>query len=848
MKVLTLVFKNWVFGILLTLLVLLSFTYELYPLLALEYKAYDFLSGFRQHEDSDDVVVVAIDDKSIKCMGRWPWPRDHVADMVARLSEYRARVVGMQLIYPDKQPNKGLIEIRNIIEDLKEAKDKRVSEIYKSLKEAEERIDSDRRLLKSVRSSGNVVMPIIFSLGLTEETNELKGKGLPVFLKANSIVLNAPPLVIKRVLQGLGNPLHYLNNRHLTANQVITPFDALAGRALALGHINPLSDMDGVVRSHPLFIEYRGRSYPSFALQTALKYLGHNLADIEWIDAHEGIDGLRVKGLMIPAGRNYKMLISYGKTRSFPVFSYSDVLEGKVPAEAFNDRLVLVGHTTGAAAYESPSGATLSVVELTANVIHNIIKGEYLMRPTWAFGLEVGVMLYFGIFIAFILPRVKLHVGGLIMTLSLLPWLGVATFFFISSGYWLMATSPALLLVLGYSITALRRLLAASRYDPTSAESIESNKMLGLSFQSQGMLDMALEKFMRCPAKDESVKDLLYNLGLDFERKRMPGKAKAVYEHILKAGKFKDIKERIGMLRDAVEPGLIVPGSTRKDSTVLLGGARTNPTLGRYEVLKELGRGAMGTIYLGRDPKINREVALKTLVYEEVEEDQLEDVKKRFFQEAEAAGRLSHPNIVTIYDAGDEHDLAYMAMELLGGRDLSEHCRKDNLLPLKEAMKIVATVADALDYAHKNGVVHRDIKPANIMLLNDGTVKITDFGIARIVESSKTHTGMIMGTPGYMSPEQVDGKKVDGRSDLFSLGAVFYELLSGEKAFKGENIAKIMYNISKCSYSPLKDVVPEIPGCCEVIIKKLLSRTFNRRYKMGEEVAKDIYLCMEGLD
>jgi serine/threonine-protein kinase len=268
--------------------------------------------------------------------------------------------------------------------------------------------------------------------------------------------------------------------------------------------------------------------------------------------------------------------------------------------------------------------------------------------------------------------------------------------------------------------------------------------------------------------------------------------------------------------------------------------------MGRYEILRELGQGAMGTVYLGRDPKINREVAIKTLRYADVEPEQLEGVKARFFREAEAAGRLNHPNIVTIYDAGEEHDMAYLAMEFLDGVDLSRHCTRGQLLPFRQVLEIAAAVADALDYAHRHDLVHRDIKPANIMLLAGGEVKVTDFGIARVMSSSQTQTGVVLGTPSYMSPEQVAGKKVDGRSDLFSLGAVLYEMLSGEKPFKGENLAVLMYNIANGSCPPLSEVAPSLPPCCAPIVDRLLAKGITRRYRSAAQAAESLRACLAG--
>ncbi|MHB9099355.1 MAG: serine/threonine-protein kinase, partial [Syntrophales bacterium] len=263
--------------------------------------------------------------------------------------------------------------------------------------------------------------------------------------------------------------------------------------------------------------------------------------------------------------------------------------------------------------------------------------------------------------------------------------------------------------------------------------------------------------------------------------------------------------------------------------------------------LKELGRGAMGIVYLGKDPKINREVAIKTLRYEEFDAGQLTEVKSRFFREAEAAGKLSHPNIVTIYDVGEDYEIAYMAMELLDGTDLEPYCRKDNLLPQREVVKIIADVAIALDYAHGSGVVHRDIKPANIMMLGNREIKVADFGIARVMASSKTQTGVIMGTPSYMSPEQIAGQRVDGTSDLFSLGVVFFELLTGDKPFVGESITTLIYNITSTAPPPLRELLPGVHETFESIIGKLLAKDRAMRYQHGKELADDLRELMKTL-
>jgi serine/threonine-protein kinase len=233
---------------------------------------------------------------------------------------------------------------------------------------------------------------------------------------------------------------------------------------------------------------------------------------------------------------------------------------------------------------------------------------------------------------------------------------------------------------------------------------------------------------------------------------------------------------------------------------------------------------------------------------QEFEGDELQEVKERFFREAETAGRLNHPNIVSIYDAGEEHDLAYIAMEFLKGKDLVPYTKADNLLPLPKVMNIIARVADALDYAHKQHVVHRDIKPANIMYDPEADMpKVTDFGIARITDSSKTKTGMVLGTPSYMSPEQLAGKKIGGGSDLFSLGVSLYQLACGKLPFEGDSMAQLMYRISTEAPTDIRSVRADIPPCLAAIIDKSLAKDNESRYASGAEMAEALRQCASKL-
>jgi len=348
------------------------------------------------------------------------------------------------------------------------------------------------------------------------------------------------------------------------------------------------------------------------------------------------------------------------------------------------------------------------------------------------------------------------------------------------------------------------------------------------------------------------MKELLYSLGLDYEEKRQFNKAQAVYEYISAHHyNFGDIQDRIRRMKVAEENmSFGLKGKTQspvfQSATV---DSAVKRTLGRYEVIGEIGKGAMGIVYKGVDPKIGRTVAIKTIRFDQdFEPDQVEEMKERFFAEAKAAGRLNHPNIITIYDTGEDYDLSWIAMEFLKGDSLDLYTKKKNLLPLRRVLEIIANVCAALDYAHQNAIVHRDIKPANIMLLNNGEVKVTDFGIARITSASKTQTGIILGTPSYMSPEQVAGKKVDGRSDIFSLGVVFYELLSGEKPFQGESIATLMYQIANEQHPNPKIKNNRIPDVCVKIINKALQKKLEKRYQRAGELMKHCKVIIQKID
>ena len=372
---------------------------------------------------------------------------------------------------------------------------------------------------------------------------------------------------------------------------------------------------------------------------------------------------------------------------------------------------------------KAPVAVNVPPGTVIANVIGNIINGDHITRPDWALTLELIMILIFGPYVALVIPQIKAGISAAVSLVLLLAWMIAAIYLFAAYGYWVKALYPALLLLIGYIVIVSKRyLLTEKAKDRMEADSVETNKMLGLSFQGQGLLDMAFDKFRKCPVEDESVKDLLYNLGLDFERKRMFNKAVAVYQHIAQAGAFKDIDDRIKKLTTAGETMIFGLSGAKKEATVIMDNTEIKPTLGRYEIVKELGRGAMGTVFLGKDPRINREVAIKTLRYEEIDAEQIDEVKKRFFREAEAAGSIDQLT--------DDHSMAQEQV-------------KRNLITQEEAdqseMKNILTKALGIQPEMEADLDELTVMDGDILLLCTGGFSnmVTDDDALDIISSAQ---------------------------------------------------------------------------------------------------------------
>ncbi len=789
---------------------------------ALELKLYDLRMRMLETPASkSDIVLVDIDDDSLEKIGRWPWPRSVISDGLAKISAGQPRLIGLNILFLEPEENSGLKLLKKLeavfSQKVLDPDNPKEVEFMGLLSQLQSSMDNDATLSHAVRKAGNVVLPMVFVRSLVVD------EGLEPDTHAAEFSMQA--------LNQNGAP-------YPRAQELLMPLSDLRNAAAGIGHLNLSPDMDGVARRALLVYGYRGLFLPSYPLVLAANIL-HTPVSAITVNLGNSVD---IGQTSIPLTMTSEFLVSFkGAQDSFTHYSYFDVISDKIKGTPFKNKIVLLGVSAAGIGQplSTPTDPLMSRSEYSANTLWSILNKRFIVQPDWAPLAELCCVLFVGVLVTIVFPRLKALFAGLFFLVCFGAILGGAVYLFVGKGMWVTSTYPLLELVVGYlGVVSLKYFATEVGKEKVEEESAESKRMLGLSFQEQGRLEMAFDKFRRCPV-DDGMKDILYGLAQDFERKRQFHKAVAVYEHIeAHDPKFKDVGERKSRLIQVGET--LVLGADTADP--LLGTTTdTRPTLGRYEVLKQLGKGAMGIVYLGRDPRINRTTAIKTFQFPtELDDEDTARLKRRFFQEAESAGTLSHPNIVTIYDAGEEHDLAYIAMEFLEGHDLQRYVKKENLLSLQRVLLYGADIADALDYAHQKGIVHRDIKPANIMLINSGVVKITDFGIARITATSQTQTGVVKGTPHYMSPEQISGEKVDGRSDIFSLGVMLYQLLCGETPFRGENMAALMNQIMNATPKNLRAINPKVPTPLVKVLGKSMEKDRDRRYQRAASLARDL--------
>ena len=496
----------------------------------------------------------------------------------------------------------------------------------------------------------------------------------------------------------------------------------------------------------------------------------------------------------------------------------------KKPAEYYKNKIILIG--------QSPDQ-----LQVLADSITSIDTGSIYFTPGYSWWLLPLIMLLMVIYLLWLLPVLSKQGGVFFGAFIALAIMSAQPVMLILNNMWWPSIHLLFFLMIG-QVAVYIYLTGSRQLSELIQKQNDAWFQLGHYQYEKGDYESAISSLLKCKNNDEVSNDL-YEIGLSFERKRQYDRALQIYSEInIRDKNYKDIGKRIKSMSgfSATRTEIVSPMQAQK---TLVMPEIEMPEFGRYKIERELGRGAMGVVYLGNDPKINRKVAIKTLDYTQFSKTELKAVKSRFFREAEAAGRLSHNNIVTVYDVGEEADFAFIAMDYVEGVALSEFTQKDKLLPVKEVYRILQVVAQSLHYAHEQNIVHRDIKPGNIMYNPQSQqIKITDFGIARITDSVKTRTGSFMGSPSYMAPEQMTGSRVDGQADLYSLGVSMYQLLTGGLPFDADSLGNLAYKITNEKHIPIREVRPELPASATRITNKALQKKTEKRYASGKEMAQ----------
>jgi eukaryotic-like serine/threonine-protein kinase len=795
-------------------------------------------SDDRAPRATNEVVIVDIDQGSLDKLGPWPWPNDLHANLIDRLSAAGVTTIGFTIPFQATQSRDELQRMREavaLLADSKLSETERAKQLL-PLPSNPSGLDADTQLVRALRRHGNIVLPVETRLG-------------------NYGATNLPPA---RLLAGgaQATPLA------IPASTVQLPTASLLGAATALGHLQLLADADAVVRSDVTALDLGNALLPSLAIAVTARALQVEPSEIVVGSATQ----LRLGPRKVALEPRLTVRPQYAKASgptSFVRHPYWRILSGAVGPEQLQGKVVLVGfadsQTPATTTLATPVDPRTPLVLAIASTVDSLLQQRLYQHPGYAVAIEWGVILLVIALAAFALPVLGLW-GSALVSMLLVGMLAVTEIGLLHSGrIWLQLVIPSLATAAAFALYVVAELVRRANVKAGAGRNASADlRALGQTFQQQGQLDLAFETYRRCPL-DAHTLELLYHLGTDFERRRQNQKASAVYSHIAtKDANYRDIKMRRTRVKDSpVERDPSYPKTrplplpTQPMQTEADAFSATTPnvkrTLGRYEIERELGKGAMGVVYLGRDPKINRVVAIKAIALaEEFGEEDLVEARARFFREAEMAGRLNHPAIVTVYDAGEDQGLAYIAMEYLRGQHLSHFTDSTRLLPADKVLGLVARVADALHYAHRQNVVHRDIKPANIMFNADtDELKITDFGIARLTDTSRTKTGIVLGTPSFMSPEQLEGRLLDGRSDQFALGVSLYQLLAAQLPFRAESMPRLMHKIATEPHAPIRSLCPELPISVDTAIDRVLAKDADDRYENCTEFAVALRSCAE---
>jgi serine/threonine-protein kinase len=856
--------KDWVPG-LLAIVAVLALNAATDTIQGLERQWYDHGVRASNRTPSGDVAVVAIDDASIAKLGPWPWSRELHAQVIDKLSAGGARSIVLAVPVAQPQAEPGLAQLQRLSEMVGADVDLASHPLLPLvLEQAMQGLDADTHLQRAVQNSRRTVLPVVLS-------PTLAGAGVGAF--KNKI----PPGAARTL------PPSPPAGALITAPAAQWPLATLADAAAGVGQTAWLPDADGVLRTHALLLNHEGRSVPSLPLLAAARQRGVAQAQpkllpdsrLQWGSLQVPTEGQALARTHFYAGVDER-------STPFSHDPFHAVYSGEVPATRYARKTVLIGLTaTGLApTLATPVAPAMSEVDVLAHQTSSLLSGHFITRPAWATAALLAMLLAVAAYLVVVVPRLAVRSALAISTVLAIALLAAGHLLLTQASFWVPCVLPVAALAAGQgAMTMAGLVLMAAGPQDADATGVQAARLLGLSLQRQGQPELAWEQLRGVPLalldteQAKALMDKLYELAQEFENNNRFGHAQSVYAHLVRHDQsYRDVAQRLLHMRTmahdtvpgvpstlpalwpapAVEsttpaPVPAVPVIASQPPPAVATAPATPATgsewpLGRFMVQRELGRGAMGAVYLGSDPQSRRQVAIKTMALtQEFSGDQLADARQRFLREAETAGRLRHPDIVTIVDAGEDRHLAYIAMELLSGHDLTRHTRASNLLPVPQVLQITARVADALAFAHKHGVIHRDVKPANVMIDPAiDQVKVTDFGIARVTDASKTRTGAVLGTPSYMSPEQLAGRRLDGRSDLYSLGVMLFQLLTGQLPMRGDSMAALMYAIANTPAPDVRSLRPELPQTLAEVVALALEKRPEVRYADGQQLALDL--------
>jgi serine/threonine-protein kinase len=765
-----------------------------------------------------NVVLVDIDDRSIEQYGKWPWDHDLIADLTAAVAagEPKAILLDVELYEDAAQQAAGRTDV----------------------------------LAGQLAWINQAVLPY----DIAEATFRSNKTSNPEYLFTTSVVVD--------------NPLGLMDeNSSLLVRKVFLPAEKLLQNKPLLGFDYKRPDNDRLLRHQPMVMNYEGYYYPSASLMTAAKYLGVAPGQIKVIEGQEIQLGANRK---VPINSRGEFFVRFSEGTPFAKYSASQVLSEDFSRETLKNKAVVIGLLNSGETeyYPTPVEGKTPEILVEATVIENIINTNFVTPRADLAKVCLITLLVLGVAGAFVLPRVSLLYRMIVLTGALIVLANVDYLLFASYNIMVSTVYIALELVLFMAASPLldTTLLGSARSEVRKPSTKAATPRVAAKSVDEAVPVREIKETASDPeniatvAIDSSDSKTAAVAGLDHHTLTLdepdrpdepvnrsrpthtsPAEESGRTAHLSDSDAAAALKCEQGDEPELSDSQAGAAGASgRQLATCEL------KRLGRYQILGILGKGAMGTVYRGVDPAINRPVAMKTIRLDFVTDpDEMAELKERLHREAQAAGKLSHPNIVTIYDVGSEGNLQYIAMEYLEGQTLEELIKKKTRFNYKIIAQMITQICQGLQYAHDQGIVHRDIKPANIMVLSDYRVKVMDFGIARVDSNSMTKTGIAMGTPNYISPEQLKGREIDRRADIFSLGVMMYEMLLGKRPFKGENLTSLMYAILNHEPEKPSSVRPQIPLLYDHIITKALKKDPAERYQKASDVIVDLHDFVE---